>query len=150
MYLIDTNVISEARKGRVANGGVRDFFADLKRGGYSAFLSVITIGELRRGIERIRHRGDQPQAARLEQWLERVVIDYSDNILPIDIDVAQIWGRLRVPHPENLLDKQIAATALLHDLTVVTRNVQDFTRSGVRLINPFDQERVPFAASRPC
>lgn len=78
------------------------------------------------------------QAGRLESWLARVVSGYREYLLPLDDDAAQIWGRLRVPHPANALDKQIAATALLHDLTVVTRNAQDFASSGVRTLNPFE------------
>jgi hypothetical protein len=101
------------------------------------YLSVVSIGELRQGVERIRHRGDGPQARLLERWLKQVSSAYSDAILPIDEDTAHVWGRLRVPNPENPLDKQIAATALIHDLTVVTRNIEHFTPTGVRLKNPF-------------
>lgn len=137
MYLIDTNVISEARKGRSANAGVRAFFRHCLRDGSRLWLSVVTIGELRRGVDLIRHRGDSAQADRLEAWLGVLVEEYRDSILPFDLDAAQIWGRLRVPHPEHSLDKQIAATALLHDLAVVTRNVDDFAGTGVRLLNPF-------------
>lgn len=137
MYLIDTNVISEARKGRAANAGVRAFFRSCTRESVRLWLSVVTVGELRRGVDLIRHRGDDSQAGRLETWLDVVVETYGDSILPFDLDAAQIWGRLRVPHPENSLDKQIAATALLHDLIVVTRNVDDFSGTGVRLLNPF-------------
>lgn len=137
MYLIDTNVVSEVRKGRSANPGVRAFFRRCTREGASLWLSVVTIGELRRGVDLIRHRGDGKQADRLEAWLGALVEEYRDSILPFDLDAAQVWGRLRVPHPENSLDKQIAATALLHDLTVVTRNVDDFAGTGVRLLNPF-------------
>jgi predicted nucleic acid-binding protein len=85
----------------------------------------------------IRHRGDHPQAALLEQWLEEVLQIYGDRVLDLDGDAAQIWGRLRVPNPHNAIDKQIAAIALLHDLTVVTRNSDDFASCGVRLLNPF-------------
>jgi predicted nucleic acid-binding protein len=85
----------------------------------------------------LRHRGDSRQAKRLEKWLETLLIEYQDCILGIDRDIAQLWGRLRVPHPENPLDKQIAAMALIHDLTVVTRNQVDFRKTGVRVLNPF-------------
>jgi toxin FitB len=137
MFLIDTNVISEARKGRRADGGVRDFWAAAARDNTPLFLAAVTIGELRRGVELIRHRGDQPQAKLLEQWLAEVLQTYGDRVLDLDGDAAQIWGRLRVPNPHNAIDKQIAAIALLHDLTVVTRNIDDLTGCGVRLLNPF-------------
>ncbi len=139
MYLVDTNVISEARKRSKANKGVQDFFKLVIRERAPVFVSVVTVGELRRGVELIRHRGDTRQAAQLEKWLEKLLIKYYDFILDIDKDIAQLWGRLRVPHPENSLDKQIAATALIHDLTVVTRNHKDFTKTGVRALNPFTE-----------
>ncbi len=137
MYLIDTNVISEARKGQRANQGVRHFFSHAKQHREPAFLSVITIGELRRGVELIRHRGDIRQAQQLETWLSRILDAFSDNILDVDADVAQTWGVLRTPHHENALDKLIAATALIHDLTVVTRNHRHFQLAGVKVLNPF-------------
>lgn len=137
MYLIDTNVISEARKKGKAHRGVQQFLARVIAENSAVFLSAITIGELRRGIELIRHRGDEPQAQQLEAWLQTLLTDYEDCILPLDTDSAQIWGRLRVPRPENALDKQLAATALIHNLTVVTRNERHFQGSGVRILNPF-------------
>jgi predicted nucleic acid-binding protein len=88
-------------------------------------------------VERIRHRRDDAQAKRLERWLNQVTTIYAESILPFDEDSAHIWGRLRVPNPENPLDKQIAATALIHDLTVVTRNTEHYKPTGVRLLNPF-------------
>jgi predicted nucleic acid-binding protein len=103
------------------------------------YLSAVTVGELRRGVELIRYRGDTAQAALLEQWLGGVLQEYADRVLPFDVEAAQVWGRLRVPFPAHELDKQIAATALIHDLTVVTRNVADFEGSTVALFNPFDQ-----------
>jgi hypothetical protein len=100
-------------------------------------MSVVTVGELRRGVESIRHRGDVDQAGQLEKWLEVLLVEFQDYILGIDTDIAQLWGLLRAPHPENALDKQIAATALIHDLTVVTRNDKDFLKTGVPVMNPF-------------
>lgn len=137
MYLVDTDVISEARKGDKANAGVQEFFRNAARDDAPLYLSVITLGELRQGVENIRHRGDKPQADRLERWLDRVSTEYADSILPFDAEIAQVWGRLRVPHPENPLDKQIAATALIYHLTVVTRNDAHYQPTGVRLLNPF-------------
>ena len=137
MYLIDTDVISEARKGEKANPGVKAFFRDAARDGAALYLSAITVGELRQGVEVIRHRGDASQATRLERWLERVSGDFGQAILSFDQEAAQVWGRLRAPNAENPLDKQIAATALIHDLIVVTRNVSHYEATGVRLLNPF-------------
>ena len=141
--LIDTNVISEARKGERANPGVRRFFGRVVRKGEDVFLSVVTVGELRRGVDLTRHRGDTEQAEILEAWLTGILTDYDDSILNIDEEVAQVWGRLRVPHPENALDKQIAATALIHELIVVTRNDQHFGGTGVQVLNPFSEPPEP-------
>jgi predicted nucleic acid-binding protein len=138
MYLLDTNVISEIRKEHKANQGVVRFFEMAKQQQLSLFLSVVTIGELRRGVDLIRYRGDTVQANLLEQWLNQVSIEYQSQILAFDVNAAQIWGRLRVPHPEHSLDKQIAAIALVYDLTLVTRNTADFIATGVKLLNPFD------------
>ena len=134
-YLLDTNVISELRKGGRANHGVTAFFATLAA--EDIYLSVVTIGEIRRGLENVRARGDREQAGRLEAWLDKVVTDFSDRILEFDLDCAQVWGKLMSPHPQHPIDKQIAAIALIYDLTVVTRNTDDFVSSGVRSLNPF-------------
>ena len=137
MYLVDTDVISDARKRAKANPGVRTFFRNAASAGTALYLSAITIGELRQGVEVLRHRGDLSQALRLEGWLEEVTTGYAGAILAFDDDIAQIWGRLRVPHAENPLDKQIAATALIYGLTVVTRNVSHYEATGVPVLNPF-------------
>ena len=137
MFLIDTNVISEARKGERADPDVIAFWAEAARNNTPIFLSSVTIGELCRGVELIRHRGDREQAGLLEQWLEQVLLDFGDRVLSLDGDAAQLWGRLRVPNPQHGIDKQIAAIALLHGLTVVTRNTADFSGCGVALLNPF-------------
>ena len=137
MYLIDTNVISEIRKKSKANKGVRAFFKQAIDDETPLFMSVVTVGELRRGVELIRYRGDTRQANQLEKWLVVLMTEYQDHILDINQDIAQLWGRLRIPHPENALDKQIAATALIYELTVVTRNHKDFVKTGVPVLNPF-------------
>jgi predicted nucleic acid-binding protein len=137
VYLIDTNVISESRKRSKADRGVRQFFKRVAREETRVFISVVTVGELRRGVDLIRHRGDLRQADRLAHWLDQLLVEYCESVLDINSEVAQLWGRLRVPHPENALDKLIAATALIYDMTVVTRNHRDFARTGVRLLNPF-------------
>ena len=137
MYLIDTDVLGEVRKRAKTNPGVRRFFADARTNGDALYVSVITLGEIRRGVESIRHRGDTRQANQLEAWLNAVLKDFGDNLLDFSHDEAQVWGRLRVPHPENAIDKQIAATALTHGLTLVTRNTAHFSGLGVTLVNPF-------------
>ena len=81
--------------------------------------------------------GDASQARQLEHWLDRLTRDYANAVLAFDADTAQVWGRLRVPNPENPLDRQIAATALIHDLIVVTRNTAHYAPTGVRVMNPF-------------
>ena len=137
MYLIDTNVITEARKLAKANRGVIAFFETVVASSEPVFISAVSMGELRRGVERIRHRGDVEQARLLEAWLASVVESFGERILALDADAAQVWGYLRVPDPGHAIDKQIAAIALVNDLTLVTRNVADFEGSGVRLANPF-------------
>ena len=142
MYLLDTNIISELRKKERANAGLRRFVRQLADQEAQTYISVVTVGELRRGVDLIRHRGDLAQAGALETWLQNLLDDYADNILDFGKEEAQIWGRLRVPHPENALDKQIAATALSYGFTLVTRNVRDFVQTGVSLLNPFESSDV--------
>lgn len=137
MYLVDTNVISEIRKKDKANPGVKQFFKQAAKQNYTLFLSVITVGELQRGVQLIKQRGDHKQAALLETWLTTLLSEYAERILDFTVTEARIWAALRVPQPENAIDKQIAATALTHDLILVTRNTRDFDRTGVTLLNPF-------------
>lgn len=143
MYLMDTNIVSELRKKDRADPGVRRFMREVaeqeaKAEASLAYISVVTVGELRRGVDLIRHRSDRVQADALESWLVTLLEEYSDNILDFGREEAQVWGRLRVPHPENALDKMIAATALVYGFTLVTRNLRDFAGTGVALLNPFE------------
>ena len=135
MYLIDTNVISEARKGAKANAGVRTFWRETVI--QDVYLAVQTIGELRQGLESIRARGDAAQARLLETWLHMVTSQHAGNILAFDTECAEVWGKLMAANPQHPVDKQIAAIALIHDLVIVTRNTSDFAGTGVKLINPF-------------
>ena len=137
MYLIDTNVISEARKRAKTNPGVTAFFNQAVERSQTLYLSVVTIGELRRGVELIRRRGDGRQAKLLDAWLGQVLDQFQYRILDFEVQAAQVWGVLRVPHAANEIDKQIAAIALVNSLTVVTRNTADFSGTGVELLNPF-------------
>ena len=134
-YLIDTNVISELRKGARADRRVADWFAGLTED--DLYVSVLTIGEIRKGIERIRLR-DRRAAASLERWLHEVLEAHQDRILPVDEAVADEWGRLNVPDPLPVVDGLLAATATVHGLVLATRNVKDLRRTGVRLLNPFE------------
>ena len=133
-FLIDTNVVSELRKGKRANARVRQWFAAVDEG--DLFISVLTLGEIRNGIERLRRR-DPASAATLEAWLTQLTATMRDRILPITPSIADRWGRLGVPDPRPVIDSLLAATALVHDLTLVTRNVTDVEYSGAKLFNPF-------------
>jgi toxin FitB len=133
-YLVDTNVISELRKGRRAHARVRAWFASVDDA--ELYLSVLVIGELRQGIERLRQR-DPAAAAALDRWLHELVEHHADRTLSIDARVADRWGRLNVPEPIPTVDGLLAATALAHSLTLVTRNVRDIRRTGVRHVDPF-------------
>lgn len=132
-WLVDTNILSELRKGSRANEGVRAWFSDAEEA--DLFTSVLVLGEIRRGIESIRRR-DEPSALALDQWLARLIADFGDRVLPIDADVADRWGALNVPDPIPTVDGLLAATALVHDLFLVTRNVRDVARTGVKVLDP--------------
>jgi predicted nucleic acid-binding protein len=136
VYLVDTDIVSRSRRRLPASDGIAVFFSEAAERDVPLYLSAITIGEIRRDVELMRHRGDDAQARRLAAWLDQVVDSYGEHILPFDEDVAQVWGRLRVPHPENPLDKQIAATALVYGLVLVTHNVRHFAGTGVELLDP--------------
>lgn len=134
-YLVDTNVISELRKGRRAHPSVSSWFAGLAE--EEVYLSVLTLGEIRRGIESIRRR-DSAAAAALESWLGRISDAHRDRVLPLDRAIAEEWGRMNAPDPLPVVDGLLAATAKVTGLTLATRNTDDVARSGVKLLNPFD------------
>ena len=133
-YLIDTNVLSELRKRERAHPLVVDWFRSRKP--QEVFLSVLTLGELRRGVERI-HRRDPKTARIIGTWVDRILDRFQDRILDVDQAVAEQWGRLGIPNSLPDVDGLIAATALVHDLVVVTRNVKHIAPTGVRHMNPF-------------
>jgi len=133
-FLIDTNVLSELRKKDRANAGVKRWFASVD--GKGLYLSVLVIGEVRNGIERLNRR-DPAAAENLDRWLSKIENDMAGRILPVTTPIADRWGRLNAPDPLPVIDSLLAATALEHDLTLVTRNVDDVQRSGVKLLNPF-------------
>jgi toxin FitB len=132
-WLIDTNVLSELRKGERANEGIRAWFAESRE--EDLFTSVLVLGEMRRGIELLRRR-DVPSALALEQWLIRLTNTFSERVLPVDARVAERWGRLNVPYPIPTVDGLLAATALEHNHVLVTRNVRDVAGTGVQLLDP--------------
>lgn len=132
-YLLDTCILSELRKPR-ADPKVVAWMAGLRPD--ETFISVLTVGEIRRGIELHRAK-DVQTAGALERWLRGLETHYADRILPITAEIADRWGRLAPNQPLPVSDGLIAATALVHQHTVVTRNLADFERSGVNLLNPF-------------
>ena len=134
-YLLDTNVVSELRKGSRAGTAVKTWFAAVASN--ELFLSVLVVGELRQGVEGIRRR--DPEAARqLDRWLLALVGSYDDRILPVDARVAELWGRLNVPNRLPVVDGLLAATAIVHDLTLVTRNTRQVAKTGALVLDPFD------------
>ncbi len=134
MYLVDTNVLSEERRGNKADKGVDAFLYKWRK---STFIPVQAIGELKKGIEALIQRGDLPQAMRLQAWFENILQTYSERIIAFDLDSALVWGKLMGASDQNPLDQQIAAIALVYGLTVVTRNTRHYAGTGARVLNPF-------------
>jgi predicted nucleic acid-binding protein len=129
-YLLDTNVVSELRKGQRANPNVLVWFETVDDD--DVFLSVLVLGEIRSGIERIRS-SDPAQARALERWLKGLEASYVDHVLPVTATIADKWGRLSAINAPSVVDGLMAATAWENDLTLVTRNIRDVTRTGVSL-----------------
>ncbi len=132
-YLLDTNVLSEARRPR-GDEGVKAWISSVPAD--DLYLSVLVIGEVRRGIERLIRR-DPDQAGVYEAWLGSVLRDYADRIIPVDAKVADEWGRMSVPDPVPIVDGLMAATAKVNGMTFITRNTADVERTGVALLDPF-------------
>lgn len=133
-YLLDTNVLSETRKRQPA-AGVTGWLEATPTD--RMHVSVLTLGEIEQGIARVRGRGDLDQAAALERWLRDVETGFEDRVLPVTLPVAAVWGRQWYSQPLPVIDALIAATARVHGMTVVTRNVKDFQLAGVQVLNPF-------------
>jgi predicted nucleic acid-binding protein len=137
-YLLDTNVVSEIHKRR-PDRSVLGWLAGTSL--HERHLSVLTLGEVRRWAERRRRRRDEVAAAAMERWLGELVVSYGRRIVPVTAEVADRWGYLGVLDPLPEVDGLLAATALVHDWTVVTRNTADFARAGVRTHYPFTPGR---------
>ncbi len=133
-YLLDTNVLSEVRKPR-GDPGVKRWVSSVPS--KDLYLSVLTLGEVRRGIGLLGRR-DPAQAEVYEAWLVTVLRDYANRVLPVDAEVVEEWGRISVPDPVAVVDGLMAATAKIRDMTFVTRNTSDVAHTGARLLNPFD------------
>ena len=133
-YLLDTNILSETRK-RQPSPAVAQWISATPPD--RLHVSVLTLGEFEQGIARIRGRGDQQQASALERWLRDVETGFADRILPVTLQVSAAWGRQQYRQPLPVIDALIAATARVHGMTVVTRNVKDFELAGVQVLDPF-------------
>jgi predicted nucleic acid-binding protein len=137
-WLVDTNIISEVRKGPRCHPAVAAWWARVDDG--ELFLSVLVLGEIRRGVEALRPR-DPAQAAAIDAWLGGLTTAFSARILGIDARVAERWGRIAVLRSVPVIDALMAATAAVHGLTLVTRNQRDVEGLGVRVLDPFVSPR---------
>jgi toxin FitB len=133
-FLLDTNVISEMRK-RYPNHSVQAWFESVAV--RDLYLSAMVVGEIRQGIERLRHR-DPVQAGRIEAWLMEIREAFRERMVQVTPDIADVWGRLNAARTLSFVDGLLAATSLTLDLTLVTRNTRDVAGIGVRLLNPFE------------
>jgi toxin FitB len=133
-FLIDTNIISEIRKGDRCDPAVASWWATVAED--DLWLSALVLGEIRKGIELARRRTPQ-KAAALEVWLADVIAGFGDRVLPVDIAVAEEWGRMNAVRPVSVIDALLAATAKANGLTLVTRNEADVADLGIEILNPF-------------
>ena len=135
MFLLDTHVVSESRRGQRCNPGVAAWFASVVVS--DLFIGALTIGEIRKGIMLVTSRGDHTQAANLDTWLQGVLTIFADRILPVDASIADTWGQMHAIRNVPVIDGLLAATAIVHDLTLVTRNVSHVQGLGADVLNPF-------------
>jgi hypothetical protein len=134
MYLLDTNVVSEARRGsKPAVAWLRSVDPA------GVHLSTLTLGEIMRGIA-LKQKSDPKAAGRLAEWLRKIRHDHADRILPVTDPISVEWGRIAAIRPRGDIDGLIAATAIVHDLILVTRNIVDFEDTGASVINPWEVE----------
>ncbi len=135
--LVDTNIISEVRKGERCDPNVAGWWQSIDD--EDLYLSVLVLGEIRKGIELVQPR-DPAQAEAIERWLDTVRFEFEGRILPVDQAIADEWGRINAPKPVAILDGLLAATAKVNGLTLATRNVSDIESTGVSFINPFEPQ----------
>lgn len=134
-FILDTNVLSEVRKGARARAAVMSWWNGVHP--HDLFLSVMVAGEIQRGIQKLK-KTDPSRARAYADWLASIVEAFEGRILPVDLKTAEIWGRLTVRRTLSVVDALLAATALAHDFTLVTRNTRDIHDTGVRYLNPFE------------
>ncbi len=134
-YLLDTNIISEVRKGLRCNSKVAAWFNLVDDA--EIYLSVLVLGEIRKGLERAQ-RNNPAQALALENWLATIGISFAERILPIDRATADEWGRMSAKRPVSTIDALLAATAKVNGMTLVTRNIADVADLGAKVLNPFE------------
>ena len=134
-FVLDNNVVSELRKKARADAGVMRWLDSVEPN--DLYISVLVIGEIRQGIEGLRRR-DPVQAGHLDSWIAGLRRGYADRILPVDLEAAEEWGRMNAPDPISTRDGLMAATAKVRNMIFVTRNTSDVARTGVRLLNPFE------------
>ena len=134
-YLLDTNVVSEIRKGGRCHPRVSSWWQEIDRN--DLYLSALVIGEIRKGIELARTR-DPQKAAALELWTKQLAADFSGRVLTVTVDVADEWGRMSAIRPLPVADALLAATAKVHGFTLVTRNEGDIKDLGIKILNPFE------------
>jgi predicted nucleic acid-binding protein len=132
-FLVDTNVLSEVKRGR-GDARVKSWFAKIDNA--ALYTSVMVVGEIRRGIELIRRR-DASQVVGFEAWLGQLQDDFGDRVLPVTQDIAEEWGRLNAPDPLPVIDALLIATARVHDLVIASRNIRDVGHGGAHLLNPW-------------